>query len=131
MQTTFSVLSKQDQSHKVEICENEMIHVTWKDMVFSLNITGLIHLIRFLDLDYSGDLSRYFMLDGNMDDGFELWIHDVVVQLQSTELTTFRYLLEDALLALKYRSKNDGTTTGLLQFSIAMNAGKMIQPSMN
>lgn len=133
MEKQLFVLSWRDFNRQIEICENEMIHVTWKDMTFSLNVTGLIQLARFLDSSYQGELSRYFVLSGNLDDGFELWIHNIVLPLSGPELRSFRYLIEDALLSLKYRtsSLHSGTVAGILKFNIAMDAMTPSRPSLN
>ncbi len=132
MENTLFLLSKCDIDRQIEVCDNDMIHVTWQHMTFRLNVTGLIQLVRFLDMDYEGELSRYFVLDGNMDDGYNLWIHDVAIHLTVDELRTFRYLLEDALIALKHRNMlQPGVLPGVLQFTTALNAVRPQMPSLN
>lgn len=98
---SLTLLVQHDSNHAVHICENDMIHITWRHVTVRLNMTGLLYLARFLD----GDTTRSWRitgldLTGTLDDGYQLWIHDMGLRLDAAALGQFKTLLRESLEAL-------------------------------
>jgi len=107
-----NTLVKQAHNRAVAITADDMLHVTWKHVTFHLNVTGMVYLLRFLNNTLSPeDATNHFVLYGNPDDGYELWIQDVGLRLSGADTDHFKQLLSDALLALKQRKNGAPTQT--------------------
>lgn len=96
------ILTQHGARRAILIDQDDMLHIVWSHATLRMNLTGLVHLLRYLEADYHPrPEARVFEITGNLDDGFVLWVQDVALRLDTNDYLAFRNLIKAAVDALQ------------------------------